>query len=291
MHGDCIEQMEKIPDGSVDMVLCDLPYGITDYEWDKMIDGQILFGEYKRLCKQNANVALFCNVEFAKYLMSKTYESEFSHALIWVKDKKTRYLSVKHLPMNQYEVILVFRINKYANKHQHKELRKYMMKELEKSGMTVKQIEEEIGNRSAHHWFRFSSDYRIPTQEWYCKMQELTGCFERRYEDVKEEFLKEKKNKCTYNGKNESDVLKFSLDEERVHPTQKPVSLLEYIINMYSNSGETVLDNCMGSGSTGVACANTGRNFIGIEKDDKYYEIARCRIDNAIQAKQIKMDM
>lgn len=280
-HGDCLTLMKEIPDGSIDMVLCDLPYGITNHEWDKVIDGESLFCEYKRICKQNANVLLFCNIEFAKYLMLQTFPSEFSHCLIWVKDKKTRHLSVKNLPMSQYEMILCFRVNKYANKKNHEELRIYFTEELEKSGKTVKQIESEIPNYSAHHWFRFSSDFRIPTERNYKRLQEITGCFSRDYAEIKTEFMREKNNVCTYNGKNESDVLRFSLTEKREHPTQKPVSLLEYLVTTYTNEGDLVLDNCMGSGSAGVACVNTGRRFIGIELDDGYFDIAEKRIHEA----------
>lgn len=278
LHGDCLELMKDIPNKSVDMVLSDLPYGVTENQWDNVIDGKQLFSEYKRICKQNANVVLFCQIEFAKYLMQSTYESEFSHCLIWVKNNKTRHLSVKNLPMSQYEMILVFRINKYANKSSHMKLRKYFMDELEKSGMTAKEIERAIPNYSARHWFRFSSDYRIPTEKNYKRLQEITGCFLRPYYDVKNEFLSEKNNFCTYNGNGQSDVLNYSLNEERVHTTQKPVSLLEYLIKTYSNENETVLDNCMGSGSTGVACVHTNRNFIGMEIDEKYFEIAKQRI-------------
>jgi len=283
-QGDCLEVMKKIPDKSIDMILCDLPYGVTENEWDKIIDGKSLFSEYKRICKQNANVVLFCQIEFAKYLMQSTYESEFSHCLIWVKKNKTRHLSVKNLPMSQYEMILVFRLNKYANKSSHIELRNYFMQELEKSGMSVKEIEKSIPNYSAHHWFRFSSDYRIPTEWNYKRLQEITGFFKKPYQEIKEKFLREKNNTCTYNGNGQSDILDFYLTEKRIHPTQKPVELLEYLIKIYSNEGETVLDNCMGSGSTGVACVNTNRNFIGIELDENYFNIAKERIEKAEKA-------
>lgn len=282
LQGDSLELMKQIPDYSVDMVLCDLPYGILDLEWDQKIDGKRLFQEYKRVCKQNANVLLFCQIEFAKYLMDSTFASEFSHCLIWVKNNKTRYKSAKQLPLSQYEMILCFRLNKYSNKQAHIRLRDYFMQELEKSGVTVPYLEKQIPNYSAHHWFRYSSDYRIPTEENYKRLQEITGCFARPYEDVKQEFLKEKRNLCTYNLEFlESDILYDSLAEQRVHPTQKPVSLLEKLINAYSNPGETVLDNTMGSGSTGVACVNTGRDFIGIELDRGYFEIAKQRIEDA----------
>ncbi len=280
--GDCLELMKSIPTGSVDMILCDLPYGVTEYEWDKILNGEELFKAYKRIGKQNANVILFCQIEFAKYLMCSTFQSEFSHCLIWCKDKKTRHLSVNSLPMSQYEMILVFRINKYSNKNSHRNLRQYFMQELFASGKSIKQIEREIPNYSAHHWFRFSSDYRIPTEKNYKRLREITGRFDRSYSEVKSEFAEEKNNTATYNGTNESDLLHFGLSEKRVHPTQKPVALLEYLIKTYSNKGETVLDNCMGSGSTGVAAVNTGRSFIGFEIDDKYFDVAKRRINDAV---------
>ena len=281
MQGDCLELLKDIPDGSVDMVLCDLPYGVTDYEWDRVIDGKKLFAEYKRICKQNANVLLFCQIGFAKYLMDSTFTSEFSHCLIWVKSNKTRHLSSKNIPMSQYEMILCFRLNKYSNKKSHKALRDYFMQELERSGKTVKEIESVIPNYSAHHWFRYSSDYRIPTKSNYRRLQEVTGCFNRPYAEVKQEFQREKNNSCTYNKVIDSDVLYATLGEKRVHPTQKPVNLLEQLISTYSNPGQIVLDNCMGSGSTGVACVNTGRKFIGMELDPGYFEVAKQRIEEA----------
>lgn len=281
LQGNCLELLKDIPDGSVDMVLCDLPYGVTDFEWDKIIDTRILFAEYKRICKQNANVLLFCQIELAKHLMNSTFDSEFSHCLVWVKSNKTRHLSQKKLPMSQYEMILCFRLNKYSNKNAHKALRDYFMRELDRSGKTVKEIEALIPNNSAHHWFRYSSDYRIPTEIMYKRLQEVTGFFSRPYPEVRLEFLSEKKSSCTFNKVIDSDVLHAPLTETRVHPTQKPVKLLEQLIATYSNAGETVLDNCMGSGSTGVACVNTGRKFIGMELDPGYFEVAEKRIEEA----------
>ena len=281
-NGDCLEVMKNIPDGSIDMVLCDLPYGILDVEWDNVIDGKKLFAEYKRICKQNANVLLFCQIEFAKYLMESTFASEFSHCLIWYKTNKTRMKSAEKLPLSQYEMILCFRLNKYSNKNQHKELRDYFMEQLAACGHSVKELESLIPNRSAHHWFRYSSDYRIPTEQNYKRLQEITGCFQKPYSEIKQTFLREKNNLCTFNtGVLESDVLYGKLSEKRVHPTQKPVALLEKLLLAYSNEGDTVLDNCMGSGSTGVACANTKRNFIGVELDKHYFEVAEKRIKEA----------
>lgn len=282
LHGDCLELMRQIPDGSVDMVLCDLPYGVLDVGWDNRIDGKTLFGEYKRVCKQNANVILFCQMAFAKYLMSSTFDYEYSHCLVWEKENKTRFKSKQSLPKSQYELVLCFRINKYSNKSAHKALREYFMRELAMSGMSVPYLEGEIPNRAAHHWFRYSSDYRIPTEQNYRRLQEITGCFKRPYSEIKAQFIAEKNNLCTFNAEFlDSDIVRARLTEKRVHPTQKPVALLEQLIQAYSNVGDTILDNCMGSGSTGVACVNTGRSFIGIELDDHYFEVAKHRIEEA----------
>lgn len=278
-QGDCLELMKEIPDGSIDMILCDLPYGCSDHVWDKIIDGDLLFREYKRICKQNANVILFCNLPFAKYLLDHSVKSEFSHCLIWVKNTVTRHPSCEKLPLSQYEMILCFRLNKYSNKNAHMELRKYFRGELGQSGKTVKEIKCLIQNKAAHHWFLNSSDFRIPTEANYRKLQKETGLFRRPYAEIRQEFLREKRNGCTYNRVFQSDVIKCGMTDVRLHPSQKPVALLELLIQAYSNPGETVLDNCMGSGSTCVAAINTGRHYIGFEKDPQYFEIAKRRIE------------
>ena len=283
LQGDCLELMKNIPDKSVDMVLCDLPYGVTDNEWDIVIPCNKLFEEYRRICKQNANVLLFCQQPFTTKIIESAYKIEFSHMLIWLKDTLTRHLSCKSVPMSQYEEIAVFRINKYGNKDKHKRLREYFTGQIRESGYSVQELEELIPNRSAHHWFRFSSDFRIPTEWNYKRLQEITGLFSEPYEKIRKEFDDERNNKCTYHANEDknSNVLLFGTPKgkSRFHPTQKPVDLLEYLIKTYTNEGETVLDNCMGSGSTGVACVHTGRNFIGIELDEQYFSIAKERIE------------
>ena len=286
---DCRVGLSRIPDKSIDAVICDLPYGITDHGWDSVIEGNWLVSEYRRVLKQNANVILFCTASFGKYLMNCFLTSEFSHQLIWVKSNKTRHLSAKSLPMAQHEMILIFRINKCSNKHLHKDLRNYMISELGFSGKSIKEIEAAIPNYSAHHWFSQSCDYRIPTEHNYTRLQEITGRFSRPYSEIKAEFLKEKDNKCTYNVPGLSDVLNFKLAEKRVHPTQKPVELVEYLLKVYTNSGEVVLDNCIGSGTTAVAAINTSRNYIGFETDKTYYKIACDRIREALRETKLAM--
>ena len=285
-RGDCLELMKNIPDGSVDMVLCDLPYAVTDFSWDVIIPCDKLFAEYRRILKQNANIVLFCQQPFTTTLINGAFKTEFSHSLIWKKNKKTRAKSSKTVPLSSYEEIIVFRVNNVGNKSRHKRLREYFTGEPAKCGYSVKELEELIPNRSAHHWFRFSSDFRIPTEWNYKRLQEITGCFQEPYERIRKEFEEERKNFCTYNPQGENcNVLFYNVpsQKERYHPTQKPVDLLERLILSYSNEGETVLDNCMGSGSTGVACANTNRRFIGIELDEGYFNIAKERIEKAIR--------
>ena len=285
-HGDCLELMKNIPEGSVDMVLCDLPYAVTDFSWDVIIPCDKLFAEYRRFLKQNANIVLFCQQPFTTTLINGAFKTEFSHSLIWKKNKKTRAKSSKTVPLSSYEEIIVFRVNKVGNKSRHKRLREYFTGELAKCGYSVKELEELIPNRSAHHWFRFSSDFRIPTEWNYKRLQEITGCFSEPYESIRKEFDEQRKNFCTYNPQGENcNVLFYNVpsQKERYHPTQKPVDLLEHLILSYSNEGEMVLDNCMGSGSTGVACVNTNRRFIGIELDEGYFNIAKERIEKSIR--------
>lgn len=277
---DCMEGMKQIPDKSIDMVLCDLPYGVTGLSWDLILPMKELMREYRRICKQNTNVVLFCQQPFTTTIMNSIYKTEFSHSLVWKKGNKTRHLSSNSIPMSEYEEILVLRINKYGNKDKHKELREYFFEELKKSKKTIKELEDLIPNRSAHHWFRFSSDYRIPTEDNYKRLQEITDCFKRDYHELKREFLREKNNLCTYNPTNSNtNLLKYSLTEERIHPTQKPVALLEELILRYSNNNELILDNTAGSGSTAIACINKNRKFIGFELDKNYYRMATERIE------------
>lgn len=283
-HGDCLELMKNIPDASVDLVLCDLPYAVTDFSWDVIVPCDKLFAEYRRVLKQNANILLFCQQPFTTTLINGAFKTEFSHSLVWKKNNKTRAKSSKTVPLSSYEEIVVFRVNKVGNKNRHKRLRDYFTRELARCGYSVKELKELIPNRSAHHWFRFSSDFRIPTEWNYNRLQEITGYFAEPYECIRKEFDEERKNFCTYNPQGENcNVLFYNVpsSKERCHPTQKPVDLLEHLILAYSNEGETILDNCMGSGSTGVACVNTNRRFIGIELDDGYFEIAKKRIEEA----------
>ena len=314
--------MKEIPDGSVDMILCDLPYGFTDCKWDSVIPMDKLWEQYRRIAKRNCACVLFGIQPFTSSLISSNF-SEFSHIWYWKKNNITCPLLAKKQPMRNIEEISVFILNQLSKNNEglHEDLRKYFFDELDKSGWKRKDVDKLLNNRMSSHYFTNGQQFQIPNAENYKKLQDATGCFQRPYEEIKAEFSGLKIEPYTYNPQGVRDLEKpkikiehennsgsvyhgvtpktykqtktgypttllevknvHNTGKKRFHPTQKPVELLEYLIKTYSNDGEIVLDNCMGSGSTGVACMNTGRKFIGIELDSKYFDIAESRIKDA----------
>lgn len=242
-HGDCLELMKDIPDGSVDMILCDLPYGTTACKWDSVITFEPLWEQYKRIIKRNGAIVLFSAQPFTTDLICSNRKM-FRYEVIWQKTQAQGFLNANKMPLRAHENILVF----------YKKLPTYnpIMTEVERTDVG------RVRNVNATR----SQQYRPMNRTTWIE----TG---KRYP---------------------TDVIKFSNWNGALfgktqncvnHPTSKPVPLLKYLIKTYTNPGEVVLDNCMGSGSTGVACVNTGRRFIGIEKDAQYFEIARKRLDEA----------
>ena len=240
-HGDCLEIMKEIPDDSVDMVLCDLPYGTTRNKWDSVIPFNPLWEQYCRAVKNNGAILLFSQMPFTASLAASAPDL-FRYEWIWEKTQGTGHLNAKKMPLKAHENILVFYRNLPTYNPQWGEGLPY------------------IATYSTH-----SSNYG-----------------------------KQKDNVTTINDgrRYPTDILRFGkkAGDRYLHPTQKPVALCEYLIRTYTKEGETVLDNCMGSGSTGVACANTGRNFLGIEQDKSYYEVAKERVANAYSKWQQKND-
>lgn len=298
-QGDCLECMKMIPDGSVDMVLCDLPYGTmehagsgTDREvlkscgWDKEIDSVRLFDEYVRILRPSGKAVLFSMEPLTSRLITIQNPGLcFSQRLAWIKNVHGNPLSSKSAFLSRFEDICVFTRDTYDRENSHP-LREYFMKEKQKTGLSNNDFQKLLGNRMASHYFTKGFQFCVPSAENYKKLQS-TGCFLRPYEELKAIDRKwQKARRQTFNlldgEKSKSNVLTFSKDGGSYHPTQKPVALLKYLIRTYTNEGETVLDNCMGSGSTGVACANTNRDFIGIELDPHYFSIAKQRINEAI---------
>lgn len=301
LHGDCLELMKDIPDGSIDMILCDLPYGTmkgaqldgwknqTTY-WDEVIDTQSLFAEYERILRMNGVAILFSQEPYTSHL--RTFKSEnfnFLYPLIWKKDHFANALLSKKAPVSYFEDLSVFH-KKYDKQCLHP-LRKYFEDVMNFIGASsCKGVNILLGHRRAEHCFYIgSSQFGLCTKGTYLelidkfhidKMEGFKPFAE--CENIDRTF--KKTFNLPENQKFMGNVLDFKKDYQGLHPTQKPVALLEYLVKTYTNEGDTVLDNCMGSGSTGVACINTGRKFIGIELDEGYFNIAKNRIEEARKA-------
>jgi len=249
MLGDCLERMSEIPDGSIDMILADLPYGTTRCKWDVVISFEPLWAHYWRVIKNNGAIALFGVEPFSSHLRMSQI-NQFKYDWIWKKQTATCHTLAKCKPMPKHELISVFSTGSTYHKHRSKNPMPYFPQGLipgkNKIMKASKKFTDVNYNKTPN---KFCGDYLA----------------------------------CEFSNYPNSIIeIKFNKLEKRVHPTQKPVALLEYLIRTYTNEGEIVLDNVMGSGSTGVACLNTGRRFIGIEKDPSYFAIATKRLKEAV---------
>lgn len=239
IHGDCLEVMKDIPDGSVDMILCDLPYGTTACKWDTVIPFEPLWEQYERVIKNNGAIVLTANQPFTSALvMSNT--KLFRYEWIWKKTRPTGFPMSRYRPMKKHETIVVF--SKCPATYTSGETMQYFPQ-------GVKECERVIKRTTKHGTTTNGGELGSEV------ISKFTG-FPNTILEV--------------NNTNR---------DSKLHPTQKPVALFEYLIKTYTNEGEIVLDNCIGSGTTAVAALNTGRFFIGIELDEQYVEIARRRIN------------
>jgi len=235
--GDCLEVMKDIPDKSIDMILCDLPYGTTACKWDTIIPFEPLWEQYKRIIKDNGAIVLTASQPFTSALVMSNIKM-FRYCWMWEKEKGTGFANSKKMPLKLYEEVCVF----------YKKLPLY-----------------------------------TPPRE------KLDKPYSRSFNDCNTKSLSNRMTSMDYVGKTiyyeyktPTNKLKYSRDNANngVHPTQKPVALFEYLIKTYTSVGDTILDNCAGSGTTAIACLNTKRNYILIEKDHEYCKIAQDRIDN-----------
>jgi len=232
-QGDCLEIMREIPDKSVDMILCDLPYGTTACKWDSIIPFDALWTEYERVIKDNGAIVLTSSQPFTTSLIASNMNL-YRYSLIWEKEQGVNFLMAKKQPLKVHEDINVFYKKQPTYNPQMTKGKPYTSGKGtsgEVTGHVTKVQTKNEGTRYPH------------------------------------------------------SVIKINR-ETGLHPTQKPVALFEYLIRTYTNEGETVLDNCLGSGTAAVAAINTGRNFIGIEREWEYCEIAQRRIDEALQRKE-----
>ena len=301
IKGDCLIESDKIESGSVDLILTDLPYGTVKgiknvnhgmsgkCEWDEVIDTNEIYKVANRILRKNGKMILFAQQPFTNELINKAIANvPFNYSMIWEKDHFANALNARKAPLNYYEDVLVF--SKTVEDKREHPLQDYFYDEFLKSGITVKEYCNELGTKHASHFFTKGMQFRVPNEKYLKQLQDLTGLFNITIEEVKrkqKEFLEHNRTKyaSTFNlwegNKYKSNILKYKKDYDGHHPTQKPVLLLEDLIKTFSNEGDTVVDLTMGSGSTAVACINTKRNFIGIEQDNKYFEIAKQRIEQA----------
>ena len=228
MQGDCLERMKELPDNSVDLILCDLPYGTTQNKWDSVVPFEPLWEQYARVCK--GAIVLTAAQPFTSALVMSNVKG-FKYQWVWEKTKASGFLNARRRPLTAHEDVVVFGdISKYNPQ-----------------GLVSVEVNSARKNKAGSGNFSKVSDRPYIQKE---------GNFPR-------------------------SVLRFQHETKPVHPTQKPVALMEYLIRTYTNEGDVVLDNCMGSGTTGVACVNTNRNFIGVELDQAYFDIAKQRISEA----------
>lgn len=242
-HGDCMEILPSIPDASVDMVLCDLPYGTTACKWDSIIDMSELWVQYKRIVKPNGAILLFSDEPFTSLLVCSNLKM-FKQRITWDKDRGSGFVTAHKRLMKQTEDICLFSLKSYTYNPQ-----------------MVKANQDRI---------------RPATKKLLGQCNVYTMSTEIKRDDKYDPTLRYPTNLIKL-----SSMSKECNNLSRVHPTQKPVALCEYLIKTYTQLDEVVLDNCIGSGTTAVACINTGRQYIGIEKDEKYVSIALERVRKA----------
>ena len=308
-QGDCLELMKNIPDGSVDLVLTDPPYGTMKgaaldgwknqtTEWDTAIEPVKIFEQISRVLRQNGKAILFSQEPYTSRLITSAVPSlPFAYRAMWYKNVHANALLAKSAMVSRFEDICIF--SKLGHDYcGENPLREYFKLVLDFIGAkSCKEINTKLGHRRAEHCFYVtgkengSTQFSLCTEKTYQeliyvfgidKMQGFVPYSELR--KVQDEYTA--KYASVFNlwqgGKSKSNVLEYKKDNDGYHPTQKPVALLEDLIQTYSNEGDTVLDFTAGSGSTGVACVNTNRRFIGIELDEGYFNIAKKRIEEAV---------
>ena len=304
LHGDCLIESDKIESGSVDLILTDLPYGTMNgfngIDWDFAIDPKKVYEIANRILRKNGKMILFSQEPYTSRMITEAIPNvPFSYRAVWEKDNFAFALGVNKAMVSFYEDILIFskKSPKYDFEGLHP-LREYFLTQKSESGLTDSEIKKILGNGMGGHYFTNGSQFCLPTLPNYKKLQ-TTGFFKRDWNELKQidsdyrtELMRKmnEENPFTFNlwegNKYKSNILKYKKDYNGYHPTQKPILLLEDLIKTFSNENDLVVDLTMGSGSTGVACINTKRNFIGIEKDETYFNIAKKRIEEAEQNKK-----
>lgn len=236
----CLEGMKAIPDGSVDCIICDLPYGTTRNQWDSIIPLDLLWEQYKRIIKPNGVIALFAQCPFDKVLGCSNLEM-LKYEWIWEKPNPTGHLNAKFAPLKKHENILIF------------------------SKAAASFVKDPTSASVYNPQYREGKPYK-------CKQGGPSSNYDPKWQNG---GVTDNDGKHYY----PTTIVQFNRDKEKIHPTQKPVDLIAYLVRTYSNEGDTILDNCMGSGTTAIACIREHRHFIGFELNEEYYAKAMKRIE------------
>lgn len=245
--GDCLEVLKDIPDGSVDAVIADPPYSETRAKWDTVIPFERLWIELKRVVKDDGAIVLFGNEPFSSHLRLSNLEM-YRYDWKWMKNRATGFANCNYRPMRKYEDIMVF-----------------------------SKANASAGGKS--NPMKYRPQGLIPVYRVKKNTPKRKGLISLNNNNLGLDNLLNGDSEYVQSWTNYPDnVLRFDCETKYVHPTQKPVALMEYLVSTYTDEGDTVLDFCMGSGTTGVACKKLNRNFIGIEKEEKYFEVARGRL-------------
>ena len=297
LHGDCLIESDNIESGSVDLILTDLPYGNMNgagldgwgkdkTNWDFAIEPKKIYEIANRILRKNGKMILFSQEPYTGRLTNEAIPNvPFNYRMIWAKDHFANGLIAKKAPVSYYEDILVF-----SKTHDHEALhplREYALKIKTYTNYSRREFYNRLGHGGTQHFLESnheSSQFALCTENTYNELIQIFGIDKmqgfKTYEELR---VIDKKYDSTFNlwegNKYKSNILKYKKDYGGLHPTQKPILLLEDLIKTFSNEGDLVVDLTMGSGSTGVACKNLNRNFIGIELDPEYFKIAEKRIN------------
>lgn len=311
--GDCIELMQQIEDESLDFICCDLPYGTTACSWDTIIPFDKLWMQYKRILKPNGTIALTSSQPFTSALIMSNIEM-FKYDWVWIKNKTVGFTYCKTQPLRNTESVLIFHKETYGY-GQNIGGREYFNQIKQYIGKSTKQINEIMGNRFAEHCFYYTSkQFNLPDKQTYETLTEKFNLKEfadyLEYDAMFKKFgftynpqglLKKDKPKLVNKKNNGKEwvyntnsltgkdyVVEYEnyprqtifvdCEPKTIHSTQKPTALFEYLIKTYTNEGDLVLDNCIGSGTTAIACLNSKRKYIGMEKESEIFDLAINRI-------------
>lgn len=307
LKGDCLIQSNKIESCSVDLILTDLPYGTVKNfanndnvnhgmqnktNWDSIVKTEKIYEIANRILRKNGKMILFAQQPFTTELISKQIKNlPFNYSMIWKKDHFANSLIAKKAPLNYYEDILVF--TKQYDIENLNSIREYSKLVIDFIGLNLKQINNKLGHRKAEHFFYVNStQFELCTEKIYNELEKVFQIEKmNNYKTYYELNKINKQYENTFNlqkgSKFKSNILEYKKDYDGFHPTQKPILLLEDLIKTFSNENNLVVDLTMGSGSTGVACKNLNRNFIGIEMDNKYFELAKNRIENHVSQQKL----